>query len=436
MSNVFHRAHDLPSAVAAEGSWIVAADGRRYLDACAGAIVNGIGHGRSEVARAIAHQLETLDYVHAHSFTSPVVERYATRLAGHLPLDDARVFPVSGGSEAAETAIKLARSYHLAKGQTERTVVLSRQGSYHGNTLGALDASGRAGLRIGYEPWLGRFARVPHVNEYRCPNPAHPDRCGAWHADRLEETILSIGPDRVAAFVAEPIGGATLGATIPPDGYWPAVVAVCRRHDVLVIADEVMTGFGRTGRWFAIDHFETRPDIVMMAKGASSGYWPLGVCAASRTVSEVADSMFDHGYTYSHHPAGAAAGLAVLEIIEREGLVERSAEFGTRALSTIRDAVGDHANVGDVRGGRGLLVGIELVADRDTKAPFHSSDQVAQRVRAAAISGGVIPYPVTGCADGVHGDGLLLGPPLTVTEDELGLIAEGVAAAITAVLGP
>lgn len=429
MSHVFHRAADLPVAVSAEGVWITDSEGRRYLDACAGAIVNGIGHGRSEVAAAVAGQLVALDYVHAHSFTSPVVEEYAHRLSAVLPLAEARVFPVSGGSEAAETALKLARSYHLARDEPDRSMVLSRRGSYHGNTLGALDLSGREGLRKGYEPWLGRFEQVTSVNEYRCPNPNHPTACGAWHAARLEERIEEIGPGRVAAFLAEPIGGATLGASIPPPDYWRSIVEVCHRHDVLVITDEVMTGFGRTGRWFAIEHFDVQPDIVIMAKGASSGYWPLGVCAASGIVAATADPVFDHGYTYSHHPGGAAAGLAVLDILESERLVERSAGMGERLLSMIQHALGDHPNVGDIRG-MGLFLGIEFVEDRESKQPFPAEKRIAERVRSAAIDGGVITYPVTGCADGRDGDGMLLGPPLVVTDDELEQIVKGITGAI------
>jgi adenosylmethionine-8-amino-7-oxononanoate aminotransferase len=434
VSNVFQRAEDLPVAVSADGAWITGADGRRYLDACGGAIVNGIGHGRAEVADAVARQLLTLDYVHAHSFTTPVIERYAGRLAALLPIDDPRIFPVAGGSEATETALKLARSYHLAKGQDARTVVIARHGSYHGNTLGALDASGRAGLRLGYEPWLGRFERVPAVNGYRCPAPSHPHGCGQWHADRLHDHIVATGSDRVAAFIAEPIGGAGLGATVPPPDYWPAIVEVCRRHDVLVIADEVMTGFGRTGRWFASEHFGLRPDIMVLAKGASSGYWPLGMCVASGTVAEVARPAFHHGYTFSHHPGGAAAGMAVLDIIESEGLVERSASMGLLLERRLGEALSGDPHVGDIRGA-GLLMAIEFVADVATRSPYPAADRVAARVREAMIARGVVPYPITGCADGAAGDGILLGPPLIIDEPELELMVATAAAAIGDVLG-
>lgn len=424
----------LPTAIRADGVWIEGSDGRRYLDAAGGAIVNGVGHGNRTVIDAIAAQLARVDYVHAHSFTTEALESYADAVSAVAPLSDPKVFPVSGGSEAAETAIKLARTYHLARGEPERTVVLARQGSYHGNTLGALDASGRVSLRAGYEPWLGRFDHLPAANEYRCPNPSHPSACGAWHAGRLEAAIERIGSHRVAAFIAEPIVGATLGAVEPPEDYWPAVAEVCRRHGVLVIADEVMTGFGRTGRWFAIEHWGTRPDIVIAGKGAGSGYWPLGLCIASSDVWATAAPRFHHGFTYSHHPVGAAAGSAVIEVIRSGDLVERSAGMGAELRDGLRSRLGDHPRVGDIRG-RGLLVGVELVADRERRSPFPRSEAVTERVVGAAMEHGLILYPVTGCADGADGDGVLLGPPLVIGSDEVTELVERLTASITAVLG-
>jgi adenosylmethionine-8-amino-7-oxononanoate aminotransferase len=434
MSHVFHRAHGLPEAVHAEGVWITDSRGKRYLDAAGGAVVNGIGHGRSEIAGVMADQVMAVDYVHAHTFTNSAVEAYAEALATVAPLDDVRVFPVSGGSEANETAFKLARSFHLATGEPQRTVVLSRRGSYHGNTLGALDASWREGLRRGYEPWLGRFASVASAYEYRCENPDHPTGCAAWHASVLEDTIVEIGPERVAAFVAEPIGGATLGATVPADGYWTAMSEVCRRYGVLVIADEVMTGFGRTGAWFGIEHFGVRPDIVVCAKGASSGYIPLGICMASGRVAETADPVFDHGFTYSHHPVGSAVGHAVLDILRSDGLVARSAESGLKLRSMIESRLGAHAHVGDVRG-RGLLVGVEFVSRREDKTPFPADVRVTERIRAAGLERGLITYPVTGCADGRNGDGILLGPPLVITDDECAMVVDRLGEAVESVLG-
>ncbi len=435
-SRVFSRAwgRRLPVAVRAEGVWIEGSDGRRYLDGAGGAIVNGVGHGNRAVVDAIAAQLGSVDYVHAHSFTTEALERYADAVARVVPVADPRVFPVSGGSEAAETAIKLARAYHVARGEPDRTMVLARRGSYHGNTLGALDASGRVSLRAGYEPWLGRFDHLPAANEFRCPNPSHPSGCAAWHADRLEAEIERIGPDRVGAFIAEPIVGATLGAVEPPAGYWRAVVEVCRRHGVLVIADEVMTGFGRTGRWFAIEHWEVQPDILIAGKGAGSGYWPLGLCVASSDVWSTAGPGFNHGFTYSHHPAGAAAGSAVIDVIRSQDLVERSARMGAELIGLLRSRLAGHPQVGEIRG-RGLLVGIEVVQNTAGKAPFPRAARVTERLVEAAMDHGLMVYPVTGCADGVDGDGVLLGPPLVIDSEEVSLLVERLVAAVASVLG-
>ena len=434
MSRVSRRAADPPVAVRAEGVWVEDASGRRYLDAAGGAIVVGIGHGDPVVAAAIEEQSRRLAYVHGSAFTTEVIEAYAAELAEVVPVPDPRVFPVSGGSEAVETALKLARSYHLARGEPERQVVVSRHLSYHGNTRGALDVSGRPRLRAPYEPWLGHAVHVPAVAEYRCPAPGHPAGCGAWHADQLDRAIRDIGPGRVAAFIAEPIGGATTGAAVPPDDYWPAVAEVCRRHGVLLIADEVMTGFGRTGAWFAVDHWGVAPDILVAAKGASSGYWPLGLCIASGEVHRtvMAGGGFVHGLTFSHHPVGAAVGRAVLQRIRELGLVEAAAARGPHLMAALAAALEGETMVGDIRG-RGLLVAVELVADRATREPFPPSDRVVERVVAAARRRGLLVYSSKGCADGVAGDVVLLGPPLIITPAEIDLVADRLGSAVAAV---
>jgi adenosylmethionine-8-amino-7-oxononanoate aminotransferase len=434
MSRVFRRAADPPVAVRAEGVWVEDASGRRYLDAAGGAIVVGIGHGDPVVVAALEEQARRLAYVHGSTFTTETLEVYAAELAAVVPVPDARVFPVSGGSEAVETALKLARSYHLARGEAERQVIISRHLSYHGNTRGALDASGRPRLRAPYEPWLGHAVHVPAVIEYRCPAPGHPGGCGAWHAAQLERIIGEVGSNRVAAFIAEPIGGATSGAAVPPDDYWPAVADVCRRHRVLLVADEVMTGFGRTGAWFAMDHWGIAPDIMVTAKGASSGYWPLGLCVASGEVHDTvqAGGGFVHGLTFSHHPVGAAVGRAVLERIRDLRLVEAAAARGPHLLATLAAALEGESMVGDIRG-RGLLVAVELVADRATKEPFPPTDRVVERVVDAARRRGLLVYSSKGCADGVAGDAVLLGPPLIITPAEIGLVADRLASAVAAV---
>ena len=408
--HVFHRAPGRPLAVAAEGSTIVTEDGRRVLDGAGGAIACSIGHGRPEIVAAMAAQAATLQYVHSTQFETPVLERFAHSVAELAPVTG-RVFPVSGGSEANESAIKLARSYHLARGEDGRHVILGRSGAYHGNSRGALDASDRATVVDGYEPWLGLTVRVPLANPYR------DDRTGEQHAAEIDRIIVETGPDRVAAMIAEPVSGATLGAVVPPPDYWPAVADVLRRHGVLLITDEVMTGFGRTGRWFGIDHWGVRPDIVTCGKGASSGYWPLGLCIASGDVHDAVDAAgnFHHGFTWSHHPVGAAVGEAVLAVMREEQLVERAAELGERCRSRLRDLLGDHPHVGEIRG-IGLLNAVELVEDRETKQAFPGRRGVYAAVVAAAFERDLTVYPCNSCVDGYSGDAVLLGPPLSVSE--------------------
>jgi adenosylmethionine-8-amino-7-oxononanoate aminotransferase len=298
--------------------------------------------------------------------------------------------------------------------------------------MGALDLSGRLPLRRPYEPWLGRFTHVSAAYPYRAGEAAaHAlGDVDALVAD-LESAIAAAGPGTVAAFVAEPIVGATLGAVAPPDGYWPAVAEVCRRHGILLVADEVMTGFGRTGRWFGIDHFGVRPDVIAAAKGAAGGYFPLGLAVASGTVYETitAGGGFVNGFTYSHSPVGAAVAGEVLRILETENLVDASALKGARLQALLGDRLGSHPNVGEIRG-RGLLVGLELVADRATKRPFPRAAHLIEGVMAHARADGLLLYHGTGNADGTNGDTILLGPPFVVTDDEVLRIAETLAVAV------
>ena len=386
MSAVFGRALEPLMAVSATGCWITDALGRRYLDASGGAVVTGIGHGRKEVIEALTAQLEQLDYVHASAFTSRITEEYCRSLAEIVPVADARIYPVSGGSEATETVLKMARTYQATKGRPERSVVVGLEASYHGNTLGALDLSGRPQLRAPYESWLGRFRHLP------------------LDIGRLEEEL---NRGDVAAFVAEPISGASRAAEVPPDDYWPAVAELCRRHEVLLVVDEVMTGFGRTGRWFGIEHWDVEPDLMICGKGASSGYWPLGLAIASGRIYEAIGESFVHGFTYSHHPAGAAVGKAVLDIIKGEGLVEAAARKGALLRSGLEDSLGDR--VIDIRG-KGLLIGIELDAD-------------PRAVVSAARAQGLLVYPAAIPA-------ILLGPPLVITDAEIDQLVDRLAAAL------
>jgi adenosylmethionine-8-amino-7-oxononanoate aminotransferase len=436
---VFQRAAGTPLvAVRAEGSTIWDATGRPYLDAAGGAVVVGIGHGRQSVADAMADQAGRLAYAHGSAFSTEPLEAYALEIGRHLPQDNPAIYPVSGGSEAIETALKLVRAYHIARGEPERWVVFARWGSYHGNTLGALDLSGRKPLRRPYEGWLGRFRHLSAAYPYRAGEPGANALGSADElAAELERAIEAADPGSVAAFVAEPIVGATLGAVVPPDGYWAAMAEVCRRHGVLLVADEVMTGFGRTGRWFGVDHWGIRPDLLVAAKGATSGYWPYGFVSAAGPIADtvLAAGPFVHGFTFSHSVVGAAVAREVLRILETEDLVAASEHKGNQLRTLLAARIGDHANVGEIRG-RGLMVGIELVADRVSRTPFARSARVAEAVVGAARRDGLLVYSGTGNADGVDGDVILLGPPFVVTEAELGQISETLAAAIEVAVRP
>jgi len=418
---------DPPVAVEAHGSTVRDADGREYIDAAGGAIVVNVGHGRASVAAVMAAQAGRLAYAHGSAFTTEPVEAYARDVAAVLPVDAPSIYPVSGGSEAIETALKLARAFHLARGEPDRDVVIARHGSYHGNTLGALDLSGRPPLRRPYEPWLGRFRHVAAAYPYRAGEAAaHAGGDGVALAAELDAAIREIGPGRVAAFVAEPIVGATLAAAVPPDDYWPAVAAVCAEHGVLLIADEVMTGFGRTGRWFGLDHWGVRPDLLVAAKGATSGYWPFGFVAAAGHVFETVGAPgkgFVHGFTYSHAPIGAAVAGEVLRLLREESLVDASASKGDRLGVLLHGHLGEMPAVGDIRG-RGLMVGMELVADRATRRPFPRAARVTEAVVAGARERGVLVYSGTGNANGADGDTILLGPPFVITDAEMVRVAE------------
>ena len=438
---VFRRSSvaDPPVAVEAHGCTVRAADGREYLDAAGGAIVVNVGHGRREIATAMAGQAERLAYAHGSAFTTEPLEAYAREVAPHLPLDDPAIYPVSGGSEAVETALKLARAYHLARGETDRWIVFARWGSYHGNTLGALDLSGRKPLRRPYEGWLGRFRHVSAAYPYRADLPGanalgRTDQLAA----ELDREFEAAGPGTVAAFVAEPIVGATLAAAVPPDDYWPAHrrglpqprrVAHRGRGDDRVRAAPAAGSGWTTG---ACGRTSSSP-----RRGRRPGYWPFGFVAASDAVYATVTSGtgFVHGFTYSHAPVGAAVAREVLRIIESESLVEASATKGERLRELATAAFGAHPAVGEIRG-RGLMVGIELVADRASRDPFPRAARITEAVVGGARDRGVLVYSATGNANGVDGDLILLGPPFVVSDAELerivAVLAESIEAAVVA----
>lgn len=413
------------------GVYLYDQSGKQYIDGSGGPLVVNVGHGRAEVVAAIARQAQAAAYVHATMFTSRPLEQYAAALAEITPLPDPRFYFLSSGSEVVEGALKLARQIQMARGENDRDVIISRHFSYHGTTLGALAASGRPGLRA---PYLGMLKDGPHIDP---PYPYRRDESGEALAGRLEDAIQAHGPGRVAAFIAEPISGASLGAAAPPDDYWPSIRAICDHYGVLLIADEVLTGMGRTGAWWAIDHWQVTPDILVTSKGAAGGYFPLGLIAAARKdVDAIRQTLgdFNHGGTFSHHAVGTAAGLATLRILQDEKLVEKSAAVGRRLGEKLRRALGDHPHVGDVRG-RGLFWALELVEDRTTKTPFPAERRLAPAVWQRAFDLGLIVYTSQGCADGRNGDLVMLGPPLIINDDQVDAVVERLARAVRDVLG-
>ncbi len=426
--HVFYRrmGHDYPTIVRGEGVYLYDDEGRRYIDASGGPLVVNVGHGVASIAQAMAAQAEQVAYVHGSLFTTAPLEAYSTRLARHVPLDAPRFFYLSSGSEAVETAFKFVRQVQMARGEAARHRVISRWGSYHGVTLGTLAASGKPSMR---QPFAPMFRDVPHIAPpycYRCPLGMSCPDCGLACARQLETAILAEGPENVAAFVAEPVGGATLGAIVPPAGYWPLIRQICDRYGLLLIADEVLTGFGRAGAWFAMEHLGARADVMTMAKGAAGGYFPLSITAMKgddvETVRRVYGD-FNHGGTFSHHAVGAAAALATLDILEGRGLVSRAAAMGTHLGRELRAVLEDVPAVGDVRG-TGMLWAVEFVADRATREPFPAEAQFAGRVCARCMGLGVLLYPGNGSVDGRRGDHVMVAPPFVVTEDEVATILD------------
>jgi hypothetical protein len=414
---------ELPVVARACGAELWDRAGRRYLDGSGGAVVVNIGHGRREVADAIAAQAAAAAYVHGTQFTSDALEEYARRLSAHAPAGCDRLYLVSGGSEANETAVKLARAYHLANGQPARQKILRRSVSFHGNTLATLSLSARPALQAPYRPLLASHPQVPAPFCYHCPlGRAYPE-CEVACADEVESAIVREGPETVAAYIAEPVLGASAGAAVPPDEYARRAAAACRRHGVLYIDDEVMTGFGRTGRWFGIEWSGAAPDIVTCGKGMSGGYVPVGgVLASERVFAAVRDAGgFVHGFTFSHHAVTAAACLAVLDILERERLVERAREMGERARAAL-EPLRAHPHVGDVRG-RGLMMGVEIVADKAARRPFPRAERRAEALARRAFENGLVTYPSGGCADGSDGDLVMLAPPFVVTPEQIAEMA-------------
>ena len=427
-------------AVRAEGVYVWDADGKRCIDLAGSAAVNLIGHGLPEISAAMVEQANQMEFVHTSQYTTAVAEEYAQELLSFAGdhFRDGAVYFTCGGSESIETALKLARQYQVEIGQSERYQILSRQQSYHGSTLGALAVSGNRRRREIYLPMVREFPHIGIPYCYRCAFECTDGcrNCGRKYVAELEQAITH-AKDTVAAFICEPVSGATLGAAVPPAGYLQSISEVCRENNVLLIADEVMTGMGRTGRNFAVDQWEVKPDILVTAKGLSSGYAPLGaVIASKRVVDAIAEGsgVFLHGFTYNAHPISLAAGRAVLRRLRDQQLVKaaNSSQAGgvgyqfKGELETLHEL----ENVGDVRG-IGMLWGIEFVADKKSKLPFPPEQNFAGRVGAAARKRGLLVYPMQGCVDGSAGDHLMLAPPAIITSNQ---IAESISQLRSAVL--
>lgn len=432
-----HLHHLPPRAVSGQGVYLTDAAGREYLDASGGAAVSCLGHGHADVRAAMHAQLDQLAYAHTSFFTTDVAEALADQLARTAPAGMDQVYFVSGGSEAVEAALKLARQYFVEIGQPQRKHFIARRQSYHGNTLGALAVGGNAWRRAQFAPLLIDVAHVSPCYPYREQREDEtPAQYGQRLAAELEETIVRLGSDQVIAFVAETVGGATAGVLAPVPSYFEAVRAVCDRHGVLLILDEVMCGMGRTGTLHACEQDGVVPDLLTIAKGLGGGYQPIGAVLAQRRIVDAlsqGSGFFQHGHTYLGHAMACAAALAVQRVIARDGLLQRVRTGGGHLQGLLQQAFGDHPHVGDIRG-RGFFWGLELVQDRTSKAPFNPALRLHARIKAEAFARGLLVYPMGGTVDGRYGDHVLLAPPFITTDAELALITDRLHAAIGAAI--
>lgn len=439
MSHIIHRSlrQVPPLAAGGEGITLVDTNGKTYIDASSGAAVSSLGHGHPDVIAAMHRQIDRCAYAHTAFFTTDVAEQLAARLVDGGPEDMGGVYFVSGGSEAMETALKLARQYWVEMGEPQRTRFLARRQSYHGNTLGVLGVGGNEWRKRAFAPLLKDALRVSACYEYRGrADGVSVDDYTAGLLDELETTILRAGPENIIAFVAEPVVGATGGAIPPTPGYFQGVREICDRHRILFIADEVMCGMGRTGTMYAIEQDGVAPDIVAVAKGLGAGYQPIGAVLAHKAIVECLRSrsgMFQHGHTYIGHPVAASAALAVQQVIERDDLLARVRSRGAVLRRMLGDVFGVHEHVGDIRG-RGLLLALEFVRDRETKEPFAPERKLHAAIKAEAMARGLLVYPMGGTIDGQHGDHVLLAPPFIATPADLSEIVSRLSDAVEAAL--
>ncbi|MEP5153191.1 aspartate aminotransferase family protein [Planktotalea sp.] len=439
MSHIFprHCKSEFPKAVGGDGCFLIDENGKRYFDGSGGAAVSCLGHSNQRIIQAIKDQAETLAYAHTGFFTSEPAEQLAELLVSHAPGDLDRVYLVSGGSEAVEAALKLARQFHIENGEPDRKHVIARRQSYHGNTLGALAAGGNAWRRQQFAPLLIDVSHIAPCYEYaeRSANES-PEEYGMRVANELEEEILRLGADNVMAFLAEPVVGATLGAVPSVEGYFKRIREICDQYGVLLILDEVMCGMGRTGHLFACDAEEIAPDILCIAKGLGAGYQPIGAMLCSSKIYEAVASgtgFFQHGHTYLGHPIAAAVGCAVLNEMLDHDLIAQVQKRGAFLQDQLIQKFGNHRYIGDIRG-RGLFRGLEIVEDRDTKAPFDPGLGLAGKLKKAAFAEGLACYPMPGTRDGHVGDHILLAPPFIATESELEDAVESLVRAVDTVI--
>jgi len=439
MTHILHRQihHALPVAVKAEGLLITDRDGREYIDASGGAAVSCLGHGHPEVLAAMKAQIDTVAYAHTSFFTTEVAEALADQLVRTAPPGTSHAYFVSGGSEAVEAALKMARQYCVETGQPQRRHFIARRQSYHGNTLGALAVGGNEWRRRQFAPLLIDVTHVSPCYEYRGRAPGETaEAYGQRLVAELSDAIDRLGGEHVIAFVAETVGGATAGAITPVPGYLKGVRELCTRHGILLILDEVMCGMGRCGTLHACTAEGVVHDLLVIAKGLGGGYQPIGAVLAQDHVVQAfarGSGMFQHGHTYLGHPVACAAALAVQRVLERDGLVARVARLGDALRTRLTAAFGTHPHVGDIRG-RGLFQAIELVADRADKTPFDPARKLHARIKAQAMARGLMTYPMGGAVDGARGDHVLLAPPFIATEADLDRIVERLAEAVDAAL--
>ena len=424
MSHIFPRhTKDIPpTASFGEGCYLIDDKGKRYFDGSGGAAVSCLGHGDQEIISAIKNQVDKLAFAHTRFFTSDPAENLADLLIKNAPGDIDRVYFVSGGSEAVEASIKLARQYHLEKGDLKRKHIIARRQSYHGNTLGALAVGGNEWRRKQFSPLLINISHIAPCYEYIDKSDSESSfDYGQRAAQELEDEILRLGKDEVIAFIAEPVVGATLGAVPAVKGYFKRIREICDKYGVLLILDEVMCGMGRTGYLFACEAEKVIPDILCIAKGLGAGYQPIGAMLCSSRIYDAikhGSGFFQHGHTYIGHPVATAAGLAVVTALLDRGLIDKVKTMGDKLSFALKKELGQHPNVGDIRG-RGLFQGIELVEDRETKKPFAPSLAISKKIKDLTFKAGLICYPMSGTRDGINGDHILLAPPYIINDSQI-----------------